>query len=463
MKQKSKPEKDVRIASKILIVDDEDSSREMSSRVLNKLAVQIQEAVDGAAAINSLNKTSFDLVLLDLGLPRVSGMEVLEYVTSHARLTPVIILTGSNDVRNAVEAMKRGAYDYLKKPFNNDELLVVVRRALEFRSLKVSADIAGRSEGFSNASERMAGVSRAWLETLEKARRFAASDFLIFLYGETGSGKEVLARFIHENSARSDRPFVGVDCGIIPENLVESELFGHVKGAFTGADTTKEGLVELARGGTLFVDEIGHIDLKFQQKLLKFIETKTFRRVGDTAERTADVRIVTATNKNLPDEVEAGSFRADLWYRLNVMKLDIPPLRDRPGDVRAIAQLFLRKHSQKYPGKFFAVDALRTLESYPWPGNIRELQSAVQRGVVVSKADRIEAEDLGIDPARPPGRSARSSSGDSLLSMKEAEKLHLSNVLRATGWNITRAATVLKIGRTTLHAKLKEYGLKPQT
>jgi DNA-binding NtrC family response regulator len=460
MKESSKQIKAGPVAMKVLIVDDEKPSREMSARALAKIPGQIQEAADGAAAINSLQKTSFDLVLLDLGLPRVSGMEVLDYITSHARSTPVIILTGSDDVRNAVEAMKRGAYDYLKKPCNLDELMVVVRRALEFRSLKVSADLAGRSEELSNAGERIAGVSAPWLETVANARLFAASDFLIFIFGETGSGKEVLARFIHEQSNRHERPFVSIDCGIIPENLVESELFGYVKGAFTGADRTKEGLVELARGGTLFVDEIGHIDLKFQQKILKFIETKTFHRVGDTVERTADVRIITATNKNLPDEVEGGRFRADLWYRLNVMKLEIPPLRERPGDAQSIAELFLRKNSHKYPGKYLSEDAIRAIESYGWPGNIRELQSAVQRALVISKTDRVDPPDLGIDLTPDAGAGSRSPSNMPLLSMKEAERLHLSNVLAATGWNITKAAKVLKIGRTTLHAKLKEYGLR---
>ncbi len=449
--------------SKILIVDDDQAYREMLVTVLSTLTTEIQIAFDGTSAINIVNKTMFDVVLLDMELPRVSGMEVLSHITAQAASTPVIILTGSKDVRLAVEAMKRGAYDYLTKPCMPEELLVAVDRAVEYRVLKNKASIVERSKAFSNPDDSIIGGSPEWLAILDQAKLFAENDSLILLLGETGSGKDVLANFIHRHSSRRDRPFLVVDCGVIPNSLIESEIFGHEKGAFTGADQTKEGLVELAQGGTLFLDEIGHVDLTFQQKILKFVETKTFRRVGDTETRAVDVRIIAATNKNLPEEIKADRFRNDLWYRLNAMKIEIPPLRERPADIPLLVEYFLQKYSLKRPGLSISPEATQVLERYPWPGNVRELQSTIQRALTVSQTDRIEIRDLGIDLRNAQTSGTLYRANGSLLSLKGAEKLHVLAVLGELDWNISKAAKVLQIGRTTLHAKMKEYSLQAPT
>lgn len=445
----------------ILIVEDDEQYQELLKENLRGTYANVAVAPDGVAAINQINTTFFDVILLDLELPRVSGIEVLAHVKDHSPSTPVIILTGSLDIRKVVEAMKMGAYDYLTKPPVTDELLVTLERAIEFRTLKNSAAIAERAKQFSSMDDSVVGVSKLWMEMLDRARNFAQSDLLVFLTGETGVGKEVLANYIHRHSFRKDQSFVSVDCGAIPDNLIESELFGHEKGAFTSAEGSKEGLVELAHGGTLFLDEIGHIDPKFQQKILKFVETKTFRRVGGTKLKTVDVRIIAATNKNIPIEIDAGRFRSDLWYRLNVMKLDIPPLRQRPDDIPVLAEYFCRKYTHNGSGTYFSSSALQALRSYAWPGNARELQSTIQRALAVSFTGCIEVRDLGLESTEVVvTRPSSDSDVSALTSLKDAEKNHIVKVLRAHDWNISKAAKLLGIGRNTLHAKLKEYNIQ---
>jgi DNA-binding NtrC family response regulator len=442
----------------ILVVEDNKENQDVLKAALAGASVNVSVADDGAAAINAVNTGVYDAILLDLELPCVSGMEVLSHARSQAPLTPVIILTGSHDVRLVVEAMNKGAHDYLTKPFNIDQLMLTLERAFEFRDLKNSATIAERLRQFAVSDDAVIGTSQVWLETLARARDFARSDLLVFLSGETGSGKEVLAHYIHRHSLRKDHPFVVVDCGSIPDSLVESELFGHERGAYTGAETSKEGLVELAHGGTLFLDEIGHIDLRFQQKILKFVETKTFRRVGDTKVRSVDVRIIAATNKSLPKEIEAGRFRSDLWYRLNVMKLDIPPLRQRPEDIPVFIEHICRKFTHNGQRTTVSPAALQALRSYAWPGNVRELQSTIQRALAVSFSGRIEVRDLGLDGSEAAAsRRSPDAAPSPALSLRDVEKGHILSVLRSMEGNITRSAKVLGIGRNTLHAKLKEY------
>lgn len=445
----------------ILVVEDDDEERAVILQVISTAKTHVDEAADGTSAINCINRKPYDLILLDLELPHVSGMEVLAHVKANANSTPVIILTGSSDVKMAVEAMKRGAYDYLTKPFGADELTIAMSRALEFKTLRNSVTLIERSRERSMDEEHTVGTSSVWLATLDKARQFAQSDSLVYVEGETGSGKEVIANHIHRCSERKEKPFVVVDCGVIPDPLIESELFGYKKGAFTGADTTKEGLVELANGGTLFLDEIGHIDLRFQQKLLKFVEAKSFRRVGDTQARTVDIRIIAATNKNLAKESEAGRFRSDLWYRLNVMKLYVPPLRERTPDIALLAAHFLKKYRHNRNVKVLSPEALAELQLYSWPGNVRQLQSMIERAVVTSTSDEvITVSDLEIEPGHSRNIDVSLDQRICSISLREVEQRHIVQVLDAVHWNISRAAKVLKIGRTTLYEKMEAYQIR---
>ena len=445
----------------ILIVEDDKEECALISRIISTPTTKVDTALDGAAAINNINHQLYDLILLDLHLPRVTGMEVLAHVKSYAGITPVIILTGSMDVRSAVEAMKCGAYDYLTKPFTEDELKIVMARALEFRSLRNSVTLTERSREWLMDDENVIGESEVWLDTLFKARQFAISDSPVYVEGETGSGKEVVAKYIHRFSERKEKPFVAVDCGVLPDSLIESELFGYKKGAFTGADSSKEGLVELAMGGTLFLDEIGHIDMRFQQKLLKFVETKSLRRVGDIQERVVDVRIIAATNKNLEKECEEGRFRNDLWFRINGLRLRIPPLRHRVQDIPLMVEHYLKKFQRNRNQKIIFPEALSAMESYSWPGNIRELQSVIERAVTTSASDEvITLKDLDINLEYNRNIEEEIYKMSDSMSLREVERKHIVHVLRAVNWNISRAAKTLNIGRTTLYDKINAYQIK---
>ncbi len=447
----------------ILIVDDETDIRNLTGEGVRYMGYSTSYASDGIEAINLVNSNQFDIVLLDVQMPRVDGLEVLQHIKEHSPSTEVIMLTGVNDIRIAVSAMKLGATDYLTKPISFDELEIVIDKTLRQKSLRTSSFLMQRFLDRSCPLDVVVGTSQLWIALLEKAKRFASDDYLIHIEGESGTGKEVLANYIHTQSNRKNQPFVVVDCGVIHGTLIESELFGHIKGSFTGADSNKEGLVEVAQGGTLFLDEIGHIDLTFQQKLLKFVETKTYRRVGDTVTRTVDVRIITATNKNLAEEVRSERFRNDLWYRLNVMKLEIPPLRSRRSDIVLFAEYFLNKFKRVQQPKKLSNDALSALERYTWPGNVRELQSTIQRAIALSDDDSITVEDLAIEPNISVNVSDKfdtTSIQPSLVSLAESEKKHIQFILQSVDRNISQAAKILQIGRNTLYAKMKEYGIE---
>ncbi len=453
------------VSNHILIVEDEGDLRRLMVEAVTSMGYRVTAACDGVEAINLVNCTLFDVVLLDIQMPRVDGLDVLQHIKDHSPSTEVIMLTGVSDVRIAVKAMKIGASDYLTKPAQYDELEIILSKTLKQKSLRTSSLILQRNMERTDSRSAVIGQSEGWNATLEKARRFANSDLLVHIEGESGTGKEVLANYIHSVSDRKEKPFVVIDCGVIHASLIESELFGHVKGAFTGAETGKEGLVEMAQGGTLFIDEIGHIDLMFQQKLLKFVETKSYRRVGDTVTRTVDVRIITATNKNLADETKSGRFRSDLWYRLNVMKLEILPLRLRKADIIPLAKYFLQKYYRNPGEKNFTSQAIALLERYSWPGNVRELQSTIQRALALSDDDNITPEDLSIEPnisiSYPVSSLESKQMQENLVSLAENEKNHISFVLQSVDWNISQAAKVLQIGRNTLYSKMKEFELEP--
>ncbi len=445
-----------------LIVEDESSLRLVYVERFSQMGFETDSASDGVEAINLINERTFDIVLLDIGLPRVDGLEVLEHIREHSPSSEVIILTGVSDVRIAVKAMKLGAQDYLMKPIRADELAIVVNRTLEKKSLISSKKLLEQSVKRLGGDDDVVGESEGWKNVLERARKFAESDSTVYIEGETGSGKEVLARFLHMNSPRSEEAFVVVDCGVIPESLIESELFGHTKGAFTGAISTTDGLVELAKNGTLFLDEIGDIDLAFQQKLLKFLESQEYRRVGDPKVRKIDVRIIAATNKNIEEMINEGTFRSDLWYRLNTLKIELPPLRARRDDVIPLAEYFIKRFSRTRQKKNLTDEAKSALLQYAWPGNVRELRSAIQRALTVSDDELITVEDLGLETSILSQSSLTEEQFSSLglSSLRTMEQHFIEYVLISVDWNISRAAKILQIGRNTLYSKIKEYDIQ---
>ena len=365
--------KDIRV----LIVDDEETYRFMLSSLLEAEGLMPDTAADGVQAINAVQKKSYDVVLLDVKMPKVDGLEVLKFAKENFPDVEVIMLTGVGDVKIAVECMKLGAYDYLTKPYTTDELLTTIDRALERRNL-VRENYLMKSElsRLTGASE-IVGQSRALHKVLDIAAKVAATDSTVLIQGPSGTGKELIAHFIYKNSLRKEKQFVTLNCASIPDTLIESELFGHEKGAFTDARSTKQGLVEVANGGTLFLDEIGDISSIIQPKLLRFIQTGEFRRVGGTTTLHADVRIISATNKDLMQEVSAGRFREDLLYRVNVITIELPSLKDRSEDIPLLVENFLNKKFHTKTKKKISPKAMEILMKYEWPGNVRELENMI--------------------------------------------------------------------------------------
>lgn len=440
----------------ILIVDDEES-------VTYLLQTEFQEypeftvvaANNGSDAMNLVRSKVFDIALLDIRMPRVSGLEVLRFIKEHSPTTQVIMLTAQADVKNAVEATRLGAYDFLSKPYEFDVLMATVRRAVEHRHLLIDKEV--------NAGARpleIVGSSKVFQDTIGYARKLAASDAIVLIQGESGTGKELFAQLIHRESPRRNEPFIAVNCAAMPDQLLESELFGHEKGAFTSAIKTKQGLVEVANGGTLFLDEVGDISPLVQPKLLRFLETGEFRRVGGNDARTVDVRVVSATNKNLNDEVKAGRFRDDLLYRLNVVGLRLPALREHKEDIPQLVAHFLQRKSRS---KTLSPAALEVLMRYDWPGNVRELEHVIEGAVALAHGDIIDPSDLWMNvglraDAVPEVREAPPA--NLMASLEDVEAEHIERVLRANAWNRTRSAQILGITAKTLYLKIKRYGIR---
>jgi DNA-binding NtrC family response regulator len=440
----------------ILIVDDEES-------VTYLLQTEFQEypefsvvtASNGGDAMNLVRSKVFDIALLDIRMPRVSGLEVLRFIKEHSPTTQVIMLTAQADVKNAVEATRLGAYDFLSKPYEFDVLMATVRRAVEHRHLLIDKEV--------NAGARpveIVGSSKTFQDTIGYARKLAASDAIVLIQGESGTGKELFAQLIHRESPRREQPFIAVNCAAMPDQLLESELFGHEKGAFTSAIKTKQGLVEVANGGTLFLDEVGDISPLVQPKLLRFLETGEFRRVGGNDARAVDVRVVSATNKSLNDEVKAGRFRDDLLYRLNVVGLRLPALREHKEDIPQLVAHFLHRKSRS---KTLSPAALDVLMRYDWPGNVRELEHVIEGAVALAHGDVIDPSDLWMNvglraEAVPVARDL--SSANPMASLEDVEAEHIERVLRANEWNRTRSAQILGITPKTLYLKIKRYGIR---
>jgi two-component system response regulator AtoC len=449
----------------LLIVDDEEPLRVLlESELSDSEEFTVDSAADGGQAINKIQAKVYDVVLLDIRMPRVSGIEVLKFVQEYSPTTQVIILTNYADVKTAIQTIKMGAYDFLPKPYDIEELFNTIHRAIERRQLFIDNKLMKSELSRKAGTSELIGQSPAFLRLVDSASRFAQSDSFVLIQGASGTGKELIANLIHRRSPRNNRPFVAVNCAALSDTLLESELFGHEKGAFTNAYTTKQGLVEVANGGTLFLDEVGDISLTIQPKLLRFLETGEFRRVGGTNLLTVDVRVLTATNKDLLEEVKAGRFREDLLYRLNVVTLRVPPLKERVEDIPVLAEFFLSRKSKASNTKKLTPAALALLKSYDWPGNVRDLEHALEGAMLLASGDSIEEADLAIHSHPGERRSAsperEPSEGQGALSLEDLERVHIEKVLQLNGYSRTRTAEALGISKKTLYLKIKRYGLK---
>ncbi len=448
----------------ILVVDDEESFLTLLQSTLVQEGFSVETASDGVAAINKLQLKPFDLVLLDVRMPRVDGVEVLKFAKDHYLDTQVVMLSGFSDVRIAVECMQIGAYTYITKPYAIDELLAVINRALERKRLMIENKVLKTELARHALFGNIIGTSKPIMEVLQVAAKVAPTDSSVLIQGASGTGKELIATFLHQNSLRKDSPFVALNCASIPENLIESELFGHEKGAFTDAVATKQGLVEIANGGTLFLDEVAEISLFMQPKLLRFLQTGEYRRVGGNKNMKADVRVIGATNKDLRHQVQSGRFREDLLYRINVITLHLPTLKERPEDIPALVEYFLRSRVRSKEVKTIDAKALDLLTKYDWPGNIRELENVIERAAILCSDNTIKVEDLALPLGSRPvtAQATREVSGvqvGSAVSMSELEKAHIDGVLKIMGWNKNTAAKILGISLKTLYTKIQQYNL----
>jgi len=450
----------------ILVVDDDPSHLMMLRTLLSGWGYEIFEADDGSMAIERVKEQAFDLVLMDIRMLKVSGIEALGQIKAHNPAIPVIIMTAFSSVETAVETLKKGAYDYLTKPLDFEKLRLTIDRAMEHVQLKEENRILKESLGRQFDRHNIIGRSAAMVDLLETVAQVAVSEATVLITGESGTGKELIAGAIHFNSPRCEGPFVKINCSAITETLLESELFGHERGAFTGAERKKEGRFIQAHGGSLFLDEVSEMPLTMQVKLLRVIQERELTRVGGEKILTVDVRVVAATNKNLSEQVVEGAFREDLYYRLNVIELEIPPLRKRQEDIPLLAQHFIQHFAEKNRKqiKGFTPGAMDALIRYQWPGNVRELMNAVERGVVLSRSEYLDIDDL------PFIRSLAQSQADPLQIMEQAnggmsldavEKATILKALKSADGNKSETARRLGITRKTLHKKLKMYGVMP--
>jgi DNA-binding NtrC family response regulator len=452
----------------ILTVDDEETFVQVVHTMLTQEGYKVETAKDGVMAINILQQRTFDLVLLDVKLPRVDGVEVLKFIREHSYDTQVIMLTGVLDVKIAVECMQLGAYNYITKPYGSDELLAVIERAVERKRLNIENKVLKSELARHTYASNIIGESKVMLELLNITAKVAPTDSPVLIQGASGSGKELIANFLHKNSNRKDLQFVALNCASIPDNLLESELFGHEKGAFTDAHVMKQGLVEIANGGTLFLDEIGEISLMIQPKLLRFLQTGEFRRVGGNKNLKSDVRVISATNKNLRDEIVTGDFREDLLYRINVITLSVPSLRERPEDIPLLVDYFLKSRVHPRELKMIEPKALELLMKYDWPGNVRELENTIERASILCKDNLICIEDISLPIGRrpamlkDPGVAPSGPQIGAAISIRDIEKAHIAGVLKTVGWNKNTASQILCISLKTLYTKIQQYNLSKE-
>ncbi|MBP5403072.1 MAG: sigma-54-dependent Fis family transcriptional regulator [Treponema sp.] len=443
----------------LLIIDDEKNIREGLAANFEMEGYNVKLAEDGQKGLDLIAKGDIDLVITDLRMPGVSGEEVLRKVATETPGIPVIVLTGHGSIDAAVDAMRNGAYDFLTKPLNLDQLTLIVKRALEARELSLQHRQLKQEVENKHALDNIIGKSAEMQKVFELIKKVASSKASVLITGESGSGKEVVADAIHNLSSRKDHQCIKVHCAALSETLLESELFGHEKGAFTGADSLVKGRFELAHNSTIFLDEIGEINPSVQIKILRVLQEKAFERVGGTETINVDVRIVAATNRNLEEEVKKGNFREDLYYRLNVIHIHVPPLRDRKDDIPLLIAHFLEEFSKENGKDIKGIDARAksAIFNYNWPGNIRELRNCIESAVVMCSGDEITLEDL--PPSVSKAGTEQSISIPASATLEEAEKIIILQTLAANKNNKSKTAELLGIGRKTLHRKLEEYGV----
>ena len=446
----------------VLLVDDDGTFRTVLSSELERIGLAVERAGTGEEAIAAVAKREPDVVLLDLELPDRNGLDVLRVLRETHPAAQVVMLTGHGSIDTAIEAIRRGAFDYVAKPCPLDELEVRIQRALERRALLTRTSLLERALTPSDPTGAFLGDSPAFAAARELLSRVAPSDSSVLISGETGSGKEMAAKLLHARSPRHGRPFVVVECAALQEDLLQSELFGHERGAFTGADRAKPGLFEVANGGSIFLDEIGEVSPAAQVKLLRVLDASTFRRVGGTAELHVDVRVIAATNRDLTALVRQGLFREDLYYRLRTIAVEMPPLRARAGDVELLAGHFVRRLNARYGfEKRSGAEAMALLHRHPWPGNVRELLHAVEAAAILCTGVEILPAHLP-GPIRGDGTTAAApepGSSGSLASLAELERQHIERVLGACGGRRAQAASTLGISERNLYRKLREFGL----
>jgi len=442
-------------SGRILIVDDEYSVRDSLYHWFRKDGYQVQSAENAAAALKVLQDQRFEVILLDIKMPGMDGMELQQHIQQIDPQAAVIMITAFASVDTAVRALKQGAFDYVTKPIDPDELSHLVLRAMEQRRLREENSQLRETIDGLVAVDEIIGDSPPMRKVLELVEHVAKTDATVLILGESGTGKEVIARAIHANSRRRYFPVVAVNCGALPENLLESELFGHEKGAFTGAQFRRKGKIEMADGGTLFLDEVGAINTKMQVDLLRVLETREVTRIGGGRPIKVDFRVICATNENLEAAVREGRFREDFYYRINVFTIELPPLRARRSDIPALANHFMHRFASQMDKRITQInpEAMELLSAHDWPGNVRELSNAIERAMVVGVPPAIRPEDL---PLRKPIRNDLPAD----QSLAEMEKRHIAAVLERAGGNVTQAAEILQVDRVTVYNKIKKYGLR---
>lgn len=456
---------------KILVVDDEIGMRQLLEKLLEDNGYEVTSAVDGVDALDKIKENRPAFALIDFKMPRMNGLRLLEKIKKSYPEVVVVMMTAYGTVENAVSAMKLGAFDYINKPFENEEIMLVINKALEKKRLEEENIVLRRQLEKSYTLSDIISANAEMQKVFDVMRKVAQTKSTVLVQGETGTGKELVARAIHNLSPRHDLPFVPVDCAALSESLLESELFGHVRGAFTGAVQDKEGLFETAHGGTVFLDEVGHISSEIQAKLLRVLQDGEIKRVGDAGSRKVDIRLIAASNEDLEKAVKESRFREDLYYRLNVVPIFIPPLRERKEDILLLVEHFINKYNclEKKQLKGIAADALKVLMNYDWPGNVRELENLVHRAVVMEQGENIDLADLPASlrvPETAEMRNNYSRAADFRKAKKNAvmsfEKRFLTEVLIRNQGNVSRVAKEISLDRRNLHRKLRVLKLNPR-
>ncbi len=448
--------------ARILVIDDEDSMCNFMEIMLSKEGYQVDSAISGRQGISLLKENNYDLVLADLNMPEMSGIDVLKEVKAFKNEQDLIVMTAYASVGTAIEAMKQGAVDYITKPFKVDEIKLAIEKSINRKQLiSENKSLKKRLQG-DNSFDNFVGVSEAVVMLKKLARRVASSDSTVLIRGESGTGKDLIAKAIHHHSPRCAGPFVTINCAALPETLLESELFGHKRGAFTGAIRDKEGLFKVADGGTFFLDEVGNTSTAIQVKLLRVLEDKRITPVGDTKQIEVDVRLIAATNSDIEEDVKAGRFRADLFYRLNVIPICIPPLRERKEDIELLAKHFISMYCEKLniPTKEISEESMHLLRAYQWPGNVRELENTIERAVLLNRTETLEVADLPEKVRRPEQVTVVNEADAITPTLGSIEKAYIHYVMSQTEGKKAEAAKVLGIDVSTLYRKIQRYDMK---